>query len=123
MFKNRKRIAQLTEDNITLKEKVDDLNERLKELEGLFGEDFEALDVEKSRATEKDEPWVGFSLVDTKGDDVGIKLDWNPQFIDYLNKNGIRSSNEEDAVGIWFAGLVRDMGEEISEEEARRMGY
>lgn len=93
------------------------MQERLKKYDEMF-EDYESLSVEKALAKNSDEPWAGFSVTETDKERIGLKLDWNDAFVDYLKRNGINAASDEDIVSIWFASLMKDMGEEIDEEQA-----
>lgn len=110
-----KKISAMTEE-------INSLTERLEKYDKMF-EDYESLSLEKALAKKSNEPWAGLSVseVDNENGRVGIELDWNEQFINYLRKNGINGHTDEDTMGIWFASLIKEMGSEISEEEAEAL--
>ena len=122
--KIKKQIKELEEDNNYLKSELRDLSETVDQLRKDLEDIHETLDsssIEKELANKANEPWAGFSVSEiTKDGRVAISLDWNEKFIEHLKINGIDAGSEEDTVGVWFASLMKEMGEEISEEEAEK---
>jgi len=65
---------------------------------------------DKAIATLNDEPYVTVLSMDidpdipTKG---AFELDWNEQFVNYLQDNGISGMSDEDVVNTWFNGVCR----------------
>ena len=118
MFNNKK-VKELEEKVDVLSNLLSDFDSKIEELENSIKS--REL-IAKEIATKNDEPWAGFSVSEVTHDGrVGIELDWNPQFIEYLKRNGINAGTPEEAVGIWFASLMKTMGEEISEEQAEKI--
>ena len=112
----------VTEEQKKALKRIHDLEEKLKKYDEMF-EDYESLSIEKTLAKRSGEPWAGLSVseIDSNNGRVGVKLDWNEQFIAYLRRNGIQGQTDEDTMGIWFASLIKEMGTEISEEEAEAL--
>lgn len=113
-----KRVEDLENSVNTLIEANNTNSNHIKDFLGMF-EDYESLSIEKALAKKSDEPWAGFSVSEiTKEGRVALKLDWNDEFVDYLKRNGIDAGTEEDTVGVWFASLMKEMGDEVDEEQA-----
>lgn len=132
MFNNKrirkleKKMNEYEKDN-SLENKLSELAKKMSEYEKLIEkyekmyEDYKSISMEKELAKNSDEPWAGFSIVDVNKDgQVGIELDWNEPFIEHLKKNGIQASSEEEMVSVLFASLMKEMGDEVSEEEAKK---
>lgn len=94
------------------KERLDDVEENM--------DDYKRYREEKEMLKNGDEPWVDFEskVVDDDGR-VEVKMDWNSAFIDYLKKTGFKGSAEE-MVSTYFASLVREAGDELTEEQAEK---
>lgn len=126
--KLRQQIKETEEQNNLLHKKVDYLAEKLADYENkleklnkLIG-DYEDFSIEKAIAKKSNEPWAGLSVSEVNKDgQVGLKLDWNDEFINYLKRNGINGQSEDDMMAIWFASLVKEWGEEIDKETAEKI--
>lgn len=109
-----KDVEELTKAMNELKEKQDKLDEVL--------EDYENFSIEKALAKKSHEPWAGLSVseVDPSTGRVGIKVDWNETFQEHLKRSGIPGSNDDERMSIWLTSLIKEWGEEIDEETAKR---
>lgn len=109
-----KDVEQLTAAMNDLKEKQDKLDEVL--------EDYENFSIEKALAKKSREPWAGLSVseVDPATGRVGIKVDWNETFQEHLKRSGIPGNNDDERMSIWLTSLIKEWGEEIDEETAKR---
>jgi hypothetical protein len=122
------RLAKL-EGNDALRE------EKLLEVEYKYG-DIGEKDYKKKLATIRKEPWVdvivaGFSEENpTEG---GFQLDWNDEFIEYLQNAGYLAPSEEETVNLWFSEVCKnialdafdglgDINELLDEAEQKRKG-
>lgn len=111
-------LKETTEKLAEAEATINRLVERMQDYDEMF-EDYESLSIEKTLAKKSSSPWAGFSVTDVdKNGRIALKLDWNDQFIEHLRRNGINAPNEEEIVGVWFASLMKEMGEEITEEQA-----
>jgi hypothetical protein len=101
--------------------------ESIERQEAMLKADFDAgkitqNDYEKTLATARNEPWVG--VVDngydkTEGvNGLYFELDWNHQWVEFLQRNGYVGSTEEQIVEQWFADVCRSQAEEVAEQEA-----
>lgn len=109
--------------NLDLQELVKAMNElkiRSDKIEEVL-QDYENFSIEKALAKKSDEPWAGLSITEVDSDTgrVGIKLDWNEKFQDHLKRSGIPGNTDDERMAIWFASLVKELGEEIDEETAQ----
>ena len=48
---------------------------------------------------------------------VQVEMDWNPEFVSYLRKNGFTGASEEDVVSKWFAMLSRDVATDMGGDD------
>jgi septal ring factor EnvC (AmiA/AmiB activator) len=107
------KISSLEEEFTSIKERLDGAEENM--------DDYKRYREEKEMLKNSGEPWVDFEtrVVDNDGR-VEVKMDWNSEFIDYLKKEGFSASSDEELVSIYFSSLVREAGDELSEEQAKK---
>ena len=141
MFENRKKIEALEKSLDTLKSSVQSFNEftenlgdevqyieeKVCEIENRLSEidkdmeSYKSFKTEKALLKESDEPWADFETTFTDDGRVKVKMDWNKPFINLLKEQGFKANNEEELVSLYFASLVREAGQELTEEEAQEM--
>ena len=86
----------------------------------------EALEADKTAATEAGEPWV--AVLDTQVNPDNIKngffeLDWNNEFIEQLLDAGYSGESNEEIVDQWFKTIVTQMLDEEGQSTDRGMGH
>jgi hypothetical protein len=124
---NTKKIGRLEEELRILKKEMNEVCSGVEEIKADVSEMQENMEEYKRYREEKEllkhsgEPWVDFEtrVVDKDGR-VEVKMDWNEEFIDYLKKEGFKASSDEELVSIYFSSLVREAGEEWTEEQAKK---
>lgn len=70
------------------------------------------LEYDKQSATMKGEPWVSVLSLETdpKSPSSGnIELDWNDEFVSYLQENGYIGASEEMVVDAWLGELCKNI--------------
>lgn len=127
----KEKIKELNKEVEWLKNKVHELNDHIQSLKDEMQDEISSIhsDMEgyKSFKTEQellknsDEPWCDFQTNIQPDGRVKIKMDWNKAFIQWLKENGFKASNEEDMVSAYFSSLVREAGDELTEEEAEEL--
>ncbi len=82
---------------------------------------------EKEIATENNQPWVNIDSIDLDPTNPRIgamDLDWNPQFIQMLKKNGFPNLPDEQVIDIWLTDLCKQIAMETYENaNATELGY
>lgn len=69
------------------------------------------------------EPWVDVEGLITDGQGVGIELDWNDAFIDFLRAEGITGTDEDQIIQKYVTLLLRDMADQIDEQNEDKSQY
>lgn len=115
------RVPDIQKDIETLALKIKRLDEQAEKMDELL-EDYENFSIEKTLAKKSNEPWAGISVaeVDNETGRVGIKVDFNDKFQEYLKRNGIPGNTDDERMSIWVTSLIKEWGEEIDEETAKR---
>lgn len=113
-------ILKMNKDAEKLSKEIEFLKERLEAAEENM-DDYKRYREEKEMLKNSGEPWVDFEtrVIDNDGR-VEVKMDWNAEFIDYLKKEGFTASSDEELISIYFSSLVREAGDELSEEQAEK---
>ena len=62
------------------------------------------------------EPWVDIIGQVSDGNGVGIELDWNNAFIDFLRASGINGTDDDEIVQKYITLLLRDMADSMDED-------
>lgn len=69
----------------------------------------DAVAADRKRRYESDEPYVEILSENfSEEGGVGLRLDWNSQFITYLKKNGFTGPTDEAIVDNWLISLSRE---------------
>ena len=63
------------------------------------------------------EPWVDIIGNVSDGNGIGIELDWNDAFIDFLRASGINGTDDDEVVQRYITLLLRDMADQMEEEQ------
>lgn len=69
-----------------------------------------------AKMKEAKEPWVDIVGNISDGNGVGIELDWNDAFIDFLRASGINGTDDDEVVQKYITLLLRDMADQMEEE-------
>ena len=65
---------------------------------------------DKEEATKQKEPWVTVIKMGMDPENVVqgyFELDWNDEFVQHLQSNGIQGATDEDVVNKWFNSVCR----------------
>jgi|TARA_B110000858_G_scaffold198378_1_gene264409 hypothetical protein len=65
---------------------------------------------DKEEATARKDPWVNVIKMGMDPDNVVqgyFELDWNDEFVQYLQEKGMQGSSDEDVVNKWFNAVCR----------------
>lgn len=79
-------------------------------------EQVKAAEIEKATKYPTTEPWVeikGSKVDPVKG--IQIELDWNSEFIKYLQQAGIDGPSEDVIIQKWLAFLYNDMATDLEQ--------
>lgn len=117
-------LLDIVEHKLDELEEISNLKERIealeKTLEDLDTDGYEAYKTEQKMMKDSSEPWADFQTTMQEDGRVKVKMDWNKAFINELKSQGFKGS-EEDMMSTYFASLVREAGNELTEEEAREL--
>lgn len=69
------------------------------------------------RMKNSDEPWVEVVGMSHTSEGVKVELEWNDAFVDYLRKNGVSGTDDEQVVQRWVTLLLRDMADQMDQSQ------
>lgn len=117
-FWNKKQKA-LEEVQTTLKqftERLDNLEQQKKQLADENIELKQKIDQYENRSN-SDEPWIAVTSERfDKNKGIAIGLDWNDAFIDYLHDNGVTGETDEEVVGKYLTFLYSNLAERMEQQ-------
>lgn len=102
---------------------IESLNHKVAMLEIDYNHDkIDRNTFEKTVANLRNEPWVGIIDQGFKPEEglngVYFEFDWNPQWVEFLQKNGYHGKTEEEIVEQWFSHVCRVQTEDTPVEDA-----
>ena len=69
------------------------------------------------------EPWVEIQSWADTPEGARVQLEWNDAFVEYLKKNGIEGTNEEQIVQKWVALLLMQINDSMELPTDRESKY
>jgi len=112
-------IDQLSDDLEDNRDSMKKIKSSVKEIQSEM-EEYRNYKTEKALLKEGDEPWADFTTTLADDGRVKVEMDWNKAFIQHLKQQGMTANSEEDMVSIYFSSLVREAGDELTEEEVQK---